>query len=137
MHLFRKIAVILLSALTLTFSGGVTIAKHYCKAELIDLAINAPVKKCKGAENNAKAPTNGESSFTKQSCCTDVIASFQTNTFQKGSNALLDHVEVPTLTSEICIAEVLNHPQPKTNIQDHAPPLSKQLSYQIYERYLI
>ena len=136
MHLFRKIAAILLSALTLTFSGGVTIAKHYCKAELIDLAINAPVKKCTGAENNATAPANGESSFTKQSCCTDVIANFQTNTFQKSSD-LPDYQITSIAAAIVVINDIPTHQPVKSLFQGHSPPLSKQLSYQLYERYLI
>ena len=136
MQLVRKIVVVLLSALTLIFSGGLTISKHYCKAELIDLAINAPVKKCKGAENAYTVPANGGPLLTKQSCCNDVIDSFQTNTFQKSSD-LPDYQFASIAAAVVVINDIPTHQPVKSFFQGHSPPLSKQRSYKIFERYLI
>ncbi len=134
MALIKKILVVFLSILTLGYSGGITIAKHYCKSELIDVALNSEVQKCKGAEiSNSGVPQDG---ISEKSCCTDVIASFQTNSFQKSATEALT-TGATILIQPICaLVPVLISPV-FTRVSSKAPPLSKRAIHVLFERFLI
>ena len=135
MGLFKQIAVIILSALTLCYSGGITISKHYCKADLIDLAVNTPVQKCKGAEKASS--TDSSTGYTEKSCCSDVVASFQTNSF----NQTTSFVDVITFTYLVsAYVPILATKQPSkllAIVNGLAPPLSKRHWHILLERFLI
>jgi hypothetical protein len=134
MGLFKQIVAILLSALTLSFSGGITISKHYCKADLVDLAINAPVQKCKGAEKTATP--HSKTGYTEKSCCTDVVASFQTNSF----NQTASFIDVtPTYLVLAYVPMVVTYQPSKVLaiVNGLAPPLSKRYLHVLFERFLI
>ncbi len=134
MALIKKILVVFLSILTLGYSGGITIAKHYCKAELIDVALNSEVQKCKGAEvSKSDVPQDG---ISEKSCCTDVIASFQTNSFQKSAIEALSVGAAILIQPIRALVPVVKTPV-ITSVSLKAPPLSKRAIHVLFERFLI
>ncbi len=134
MALIKKILVVFLSILTLGYSGGITIAKHYCKSELIDVALNSEVQKCKGAEiSNSGVPQDG---ISEKSCCTDVIASFQTNSFQKSATEALT-TGTAIFIQPIRAFDAVVKTTFTTRVSLKAPPLSKRAIHVLFERFLI
>lgn len=96
----RFILVVVMSVMVLAYSGGITIAKHFCRTELIDLAINGVVKKCDGAKN--KTPKSNKPIFSEKSCCSDVVFSFKSFNFQLSSEAKIP-THIPAIVSGFSI----------------------------------
>ncbi len=75
--IIRKIASFFLVVVFLAFSGGVHIGKHFCKGELIDLAINSEVDKC-SKSISPEFPEKGLA-LSQLSCCNTEIDFYQSD----------------------------------------------------------
>ena len=135
MNLARYIFSFLMVAVVFAYSGGITIAKHYCKTEVVDLAINSVVEKCKGAKKST--PISSEPIFSERSCCSDEIASFKSFNFQLSEKILLDNIGdagSPLLFEDEPLKGFKNGP---VFISLKSPPLTPLPIFKVLERYLI
>jgi len=133
MILAKQIAIIFLSLVTLSYSGGIAITKHYCKNKIVDKAINSEVKKCKKAA--AAKPFSGETEYQKPSCCSTDFGFFKSSDFENANIELLSvtHYETPIWTSKPVVSAK------NSFVESHqkSPPLSKLPIYVLVESYLI
>lgn len=133
MILAKQIAIILLSLVTLSYSGGIAITKHYCKNKIVDKAINSEVKKCKKA--TASKPFSGETEYQKPSCCSTDFGFFKSSDYENTNTELLSiaHFETPFCSTN----PVVKVKSLFVESHQKAPPLSKNPIYILVESYLI
>ena len=129
----KQIAIIFLSLVTLSYSGGIAITKHYCKNKVVAKAINSEVKKCNKATN--ATPFSGETEYQIPSCCSTDFGFFKSSDFEDSQVEILTiaHFDIPVYFLKPVIIEknlfVASHQK--------APPLSKRPIYVMVESYLI
>lgn len=135
MHLIKQIVAVFLSLLVLGFSSGITISKHFCKNELVDLAINSSVKKCKGAKKYS-LPAPGVS-FSEKSCCTDEVARFQTADFSINFPQLVINQDLVLVAHTALPIKIGQNKRVLLVPRAHAPPLQNRRIHIIHEQFLI
>lgn len=132
--ILRKIAVLFLMLVFLAFSGGIHIGKHFCKGELVDLAINTKVNTC-SKSIYFDFPEKGLA-FSQLSCCNTEIDFYQSDHSQK------EQIDFPSIISQddfqlfelndwVCSGSDIDFKIPPL-LSYHAPPL-----YILHECYLI
>lgn len=132
--ILRKIASVFLLLVFLAFSGGIHIGKHFCKGELIDLAINSKVDKC-NKTISFEYPEKGLA-FSQLSCCNTEVDFYQADHSQKES---IDNFTTLSFTTSYVddLIELINT---SARIDESIPPLLIHHTpplFILHESYLI
>lgn len=137
MRLTQKIICVLLSALVLAYAGGLGIAKHLCKDTVVDIATNAPAKKCKGAAQVSEIlPVSGQS-FSKKSCCSDEFTLFKSNSFSKFSTTSVPLMSFAVLLDYPLLFDFEHLITKPVGIDANAPPQIHKALYIVLEQIII
>lgn len=133
MILAKRIAVIFLSLLTFSYSGGIAITKHYCKHKIVSKAINSEVKKCSKAV--AFTPFSKESQVQKPNCCSTDFAFFKSNDFEKTSKIIF--ADFTALEPQQTAPVFVSYQNNRAERFKSSPPLPNLPIYIFVESYLI
>lgn len=125
MLLIQRIISLLLIAITVSFSGGLSIAKHYCASEVKNVSVNSIEKSCCEAVETPEG-------IDKAPCCKSEISYFETSAFEISNHLYMVEERQNTVSSTPLFSKQQDESFDRHNI----PPPGISL-YKILDRYLI
>lgn len=89
MTLLKKFIALFISILIIAYSGGISIAQHYCADNLKSTHLNTPITSCLGEEETPCKP-----GINKAPCCQDEYSFFETHAFDKNGKTTITFAEI-------------------------------------------
>ncbi len=88
----KKIFVAFLAVCILSFSGGLSVVKHYCGDTLKEVSLNKNASQCCNNHESNSVPD-----FIKQTCCLDQVSFFKTFAFEKQNTFVTTALPIATV----------------------------------------